>query len=109
MGRKQLIRAYFFYQNYDGLDIKPKFDLYIGPNPWTTIDLQKDENGTRRELLHIPKSNSLKICLVKTGETTPLISSLEIRPMGNGTYITKSGSLTLFSRIYLKDSLTHIK
>ncbi|KAL0843541.1 hypothetical protein Bca101_016786 [Brassica carinata] len=109
MGRKHLIRAYFFYENYDGLDIKPKFDLYIGPNPWTTIDLQKEENGTRRELLHIPTSNSLQVCLVKTGETSPMISTLEIRPMGNDTYITKSGSLNLFSRMYLKDSVTHIR
>ncbi|KFK27491.1 hypothetical protein AALP_AA8G390000 [Arabis alpina] len=108
-GRKHLVRAWFIYGNYDGLGINPKFDLYLGPNPWTTIDLQIRVNGTRAEILHIPTSNSLQICLVKTGTTTPLISSLEIRPMGNGTYITKSGSLNLFARIYLKDSDTYIR
>ncbi|KAH0860073.1 hypothetical protein HID58_088334, partial [Brassica napus] len=41
------------------------------------------------------------ICLVKTGDTTPLISALELRPMGNDSYITKSGSLKLHERYYL--------
>ncbi|VVB16611.1 unnamed protein product [Arabis nemorensis] len=108
-GRKHLIRAFFSYRNYDGLDINPTFDLYLGPNMWTTIDLQIQVNGTRAEILHIPTSNSLQICLVKTGTTTPLISTLEIRPMGNDTYITKSGSLNLFGRIYLRDSDKYIR
>lgn len=103
-GMTHLIRAYFIYGNYDGLDIKPKFDLYLGPNPWTTIDLQTQVNGTRAEILHIPISNSLQVCLVKTGTTSPLITTLEIRPMGNDTYITKSGSLNLFFRVYLRKS-----
>ncbi|CAL9244271.1 unnamed protein product [Arabidopsis halleri] len=103
-GMTHLIRAYFIYGNYDGLDIKPKFDLYLGPNPWTTIDLQTQVNGTRAEILHIPISNSLQVCLVKTGTTSPLITTLEIRPMGNDTYITKSGSLNLFFRVYLSKS-----
>lgn len=103
-GRTHLIVARFVYGNYDGFDLKPKFDLYLGPNLWATVDLQRLVNGTAEEILHIPTSNSLQICLVKTGETTPLISALELRPMGNDSYITKSGSLNLFSRIYLSKS-----
>ena len=108
-GITHLIRAYFIYGNYDGLDIDPKFDLYLGPNPWTTIDLQKEVSGTRAEIFHIPISNSLHVCLVKTGTTTPLITTLEIRPMGNGTYITKSGSLNLYFRLYLSKSDGYIR
>lgn len=107
--RTHLIRARFLYGNYDGKDISPKFDLYLGPNPWDTIDLYRLENGTRREIFHIPTSNSLQICLVKTGETTPLITALEIRPMDNDTYITESGSLSLFSRRYNSQSETYIR
>ncbi|CAN7067395.1 unnamed protein product [Brassica rapa subsp. trilocularis] len=80
-GSKYLVRAFFVYENYDGLNIKPKFDLYLGPNLWSTIDFQEPEEDVRRvEMLHIPTSNSLQICLVKNGTTTPLISTLEIRP-----------------------------
>ncbi|XP_024011594.1 probable LRR receptor-like serine/threonine-protein kinase PAM74 isoform X2 [Eutrema salsugineum] len=98
--RKYLIRAGFIYGNYDGLNSYPEFDLHLGPNPWTTIDLQEFVNGTVREIHHTPTSNSLQICLVKTGTTTPMISALELRPLGNNSYNTKSGSLKLFGRIY---------
>ncbi|CAN8253827.1 unnamed protein product [Cochlearia groenlandica] len=105
-GRKYLIRATFIYGNYDGLDIKPVFDLYLGPNLWTTIDLERSVNGTRRDMLHIMTSNSLKICLVKTGETTPLLSALELRPMRNDFYVTVSGSLEQSFSRYLSNSQT---
>ncbi|KAL1208521.1 putative LRR receptor-like serine/threonine-protein kinase [Cardamine amara subsp. amara] len=108
-GRKHLIMTRFVYGNYDGRDISPKFDLFLGPNPWATIDLYRLENGTRREILHIPTSSSLQICLVKTGETTPMISALEIRPMGNDSYNTKSGSLALFNRVYLSNSSSFLR
>ncbi|CAF2334974.1 unnamed protein product [Brassica napus] len=86
-GRNHLIRAYFIYANYDGFDINPNFDLYLGPNLWDTIDLQEQVNGT----------------------TTPFISTLEIRPMGNDTYITDSGSLKFFFRRYLTESENFIR
>ncbi|CAN6862884.1 unnamed protein product, partial [Brassica oleracea] len=108
-GRNHLIRAYFIYANYDGFDINPMFDLYLGPNLWDTIDLQGQVNGTRAEMLHIPISNSLQSCLVKTGTTTPFISTLEIRPMGNDSYITDSGSLKLFFRRYFSASKNFIR
>ncbi|KAL0647079.1 hypothetical protein Bca4012_045370 [Brassica carinata] len=102
MGRKYLIRASFIYGNYDGSDSTFVFDLYLGPNLWATIDSGTWVDGSIREdILHIPTSNLLQICLVKTGDTTPLISALELRPMGNDSYITKSGSLKLHERYYL--------
>ncbi|VVB16616.1 unnamed protein product [Arabis nemorensis] len=108
-GRNHLIRARFVYGNYDGRDISPKFDMYIGPNPWVTIDLERLVNGTLKEIFHIPTSNSLQICLVKNGTTTPMISALEIRPMGKDSYITKSGSLALFNRVYLSNSSSYLR
>ncbi|CAH8297321.1 unnamed protein product [Eruca vesicaria subsp. sativa] len=108
-GRNHLIRAFFMYANYDGFDTNPNFDLYLGPNLWDTIDLQGQVNGLRAELLHIPMSNSLQICLVKTGTTIPFISTLEIRPMGSGSYITDSGSLKLLFRNYLRESKNFIR
>lgn len=99
-----LIVAMFNYGNYDNLNTHPKFDLYLGPNIWTTVDLQRHVNGTRAEIIHVPRSTSLQICLVKTGTTTPLISALELRPLRNGTYIPQSGSLKKLFRVYLTDS-----
>ncbi|XP_010443735.1 PREDICTED: receptor-like protein kinase At5g59670 [Camelina sativa] len=103
-GRKYLIGASFVYGNYDGRDIKPVFDLYLGPNLWATIDLQRWVNGTREEILHIPTSKSLQICLVRTGTTTPAIAALELRPLRKNSYITQNGSLSLVFRRYFKES-----
>ncbi|CAD5335358.1 unnamed protein product [Arabidopsis thaliana] len=106
--RKYLIAASFLYGNYDGHNIAPVFDLYLGPNLWAKIDLQ-DVNGKQEEILHIPTSNSLQICLVKTGMATPLISSLELRPMRTGTYTTESGSLKKFWRFYINKSGSRLR
>ncbi|CAG7910522.1 unnamed protein product [Brassica rapa] len=109
-GSKYLVRAFFVYENYDGLNIKPKFDLYLGPNLWSTIDFQEPEEDVRRvEMLHIPTSNSLQICLVKNGTTTPLISTLEIRPVKTTIYETVSGSLNLYLRTFFNKSDTYIR
>ncbi|CDY60569.1 BnaA02g06940D [Brassica napus] len=76
----------FIYGNYDGHDIKPVFDLYLGPNLWATIDLER-----------------------ATGETTPLISALELRPMENVSYSTESDSLNLYNMYYLSKSGSQIR
>lgn len=108
-GRNYLIRAMFFYGNFDGLNVSPEFDMYIGPNKWTTIDLQIVPDGTVKEIIHLSRSNSLQICLVKTGATTPMISALELRPLASGTYIARSGSLKLSIRIYLTNSTVLVR
>jgi len=119
-GTHYLIRAVFIYGNYDDLKQRPKFDLYLGPNFWATINLQDRfggvyriwlQDGTIEEIIHMPKSNSLDICLVKTGTTTPIISSLELRPLRNDTYTTTTGSLKLITRSYIStlDSLRNLE
>ncbi|KAG2311933.1 hypothetical protein Bca4012_026448 [Brassica carinata] len=104
IGKKYLVRAMVFYGNFDGLNVSPEFDMYIGPNKWTNIDLQKEPSGSCKEIIHIPRSNSLQICLVKTGATTPMISTLELRPLANDTYLAISSSLKLNFRMYLSNS-----
>ncbi|CAH8357036.1 unnamed protein product [Eruca vesicaria subsp. sativa] len=104
-GRKYLIKALFQYGNYDGLENEPKFDLYLGPNIWTTVDLKSIFGPDKEEIIHIPKSSSLQICLVKTGKTTPIISALELRPLRDDTYTTTNGSLKLLKRSYAVDFL----
>jgi len=109
-GTNYLIRATINYGNYDGLNISPRFDLYIGPNFWVTIDLEKHVGGdTWEEIIHIPKSNSLDVCLIKTGTSTPIISVLELRSLPNNTYITESGSLKSILRSYLSVSTKVIR
>lgn len=101
---KYLIRTVFVYGNYDGLNASPRFDLYLGPNIWRTVDAKLSGPGTAQEIIHITRSNILEICLVKTGTSTPLISALELRPLPYDTYITRTGSLKYVDRIYFSNS-----
>ncbi|KAF3550987.1 hypothetical protein DY000_02009482 [Brassica cretica] len=105
-GTNYLMRVTALYGNYDALNTTPKFDLYVGPNFWVTIELEKIISGQTEEIIYIPRSISLDLCLVKTGPTTPMISSLELRPLANNLYITESGSLKGFKRYYLTSSDT---
>lgn len=100
-GTNYIIRVRAIYGNYDGRNIYPRFDLYIGPNFWVTLDTKDD---FREEIIHIPRSNILDLCLVKTDVSTPFISAIEIRPLPNNSYTTTSGSLKLFSRYYFSNS-----
>ncbi|VVB00519.1 unnamed protein product [Arabis nemorensis] len=97
---KYLIRGTFVYGNYDGLNKIPKFDLHVGPNKWTSVKLEGVANATIYEIIHVLTQDRLQVCLVKTGKTTPFISSLELRPLNNNTYVTQSGSLKSFARVY---------
>lgn len=99
-----LIKASFVYGNYDGLNIVPDFDLYFGPNIWATIS----SNDTFEEIIHVMRSNSFQVCLVKTGASIPMISRLEVRPLKNSSYPTESGSLKLLFRRYFSSSGDYI-
>ena len=105
-GTNYLIRVRMVYGNYDGQNTYPKFDLHIGPNFWLTMDLGEVEEGSGalEDIIHTPRSNFLDVCLVKTDKSIPFISSLELRPLPNNSYITTSGSLRYWREFYLSES-----
>ncbi|VVB00521.1 unnamed protein product [Arabis nemorensis] len=61
------------------------------------------------EIIHVLTQERLQVCLVKTGPTTPFISSLELRPLKNNTYVTQSGSLNLFARVFFSPGSSFIR
>ncbi|KAF3962683.1 hypothetical protein CMV_012834 [Castanea mollissima] len=97
-GTKYIIRANFFYMNYDGQGNLPEFDLHLGPNLWDTIKIENISLGVIKELIHVPSLNHIQVCLVNTGLGTPFISALELRPINSSLYVTNFGSLSLFLR-----------
>jgi hypothetical protein len=98
-GTKYLIRAGFLHGNYDGKGNLPEFDVYLGANIWETVRVDNSSIFIVKELIHVPSRNYLHLCLVNTGLGTPFISSIELRPLINTTYVTESGSLALFWRV----------
>lgn len=73
------------YGNYDSKDTFPVFDLYPGANKWDSVKLDNASSITVMEIMHIPISNYVFVCLVNTGYGTPFISALELRLLRNST------------------------
>lgn len=96
--RNYLIRVSFMYGNYDAKGKTPTFDLYLGVNRWDTVVVTDGSSTITKEIIHLSSSEDIYVCLVNTGNGTPFISVLEVRPLNNNTYISESGSLDLYGR-----------
>lgn len=81
-----LVRAKFVYKNCDGLGRPPTFSVSLGTAIAATINLAKDDPWTE-EFLWTVNKDTLLFCLVATPSGgSPVISSLEIRPLPHGAY-----------------------
>ncbi|KAL6335728.1 hypothetical protein AAG906_039491 [Vitis piasezkii] len=94
-----LIRASFMYGNYDSKNQLPEFKLYLGVNEWDTVKFNNSYDIVRKEIIHVPRTGHIDVCLVNTGSGSPFISALELRQLNNSIYTTQSGSLILFKRL----------
>ncbi|XP_078442257.1 putative LRR receptor-like serine/threonine-protein kinase At1g51810 [Wolffia australiana] len=84
-GRKYLVRAGFYYGNYDGLNIFPSFDMYIGVNFWTSVGTVA-RIPTIYEIITVSRGSKIEVCLVNTKGETPFMSVLELRPLPDFMY-----------------------
>ncbi|KAK7826644.1 putative lrr receptor-like serine/threonine-protein kinase [Quercus suber] len=99
-----LIRAFFFYGNYDNKNQPPKFDVYVGGNFWTTVGSSELYQlyppwETFPDIIHVPLSDTIFVCLINTGSGIPFISALELRPLSKSIYPTNFGALSFGSRL----------
>ncbi|KAI4305448.1 hypothetical protein L6164_028813 [Bauhinia variegata] len=97
-GSKYLIRAEFLYGNYDGLGNPPLFELHLGANLWKEVEIRNASLAMHFDIIHVPALDYVQICLVNTDSGTPYISTIELRPLNNNTYVTDSESLALVTR-----------
>jgi hypothetical protein len=95
-GTKYLIRASFYYGNYDNLNDPPIFDLHFGANLWDTVKFSNNVSFFQiREIIYTPSHDYIQPCLVNTGQGTPFVSAIELRTLNNKTYVTKSAKSVL--------------
>ncbi|KAK1257329.1 putative LRR receptor-like serine/threonine-protein kinase MEE39 [Acorus gramineus] len=99
-GKKYLIRASFMYGNYDGKNEIPQFDLHVGVNRWTTVELSDASSFIYYEIIHVSRTTNVSVCLVDTGGGVPFISGLELRPLDGESYMgaTEDSSLLKYLR-----------
>ncbi|TVU20523.1 hypothetical protein EJB05_36736, partial [Eragrostis curvula] len=85
-GLKYLLRGTFFYGNYDGLNRPPVFDLYVGVNWWTMVNVTNADIPVFLEVIVVVPDDFVQVCLVNTGFGTPFISGLDLRPLKSTMY-----------------------
>ncbi|GMY34440.1 putative leucine-rich repeat receptor-like protein kinase, partial [Fagus crenata] len=80
-----LIRAVFYYANYDNKNQTQKFNVYVGVNYWATVEL--NYWAIYYEVIHAPSSDTIFVCLMNTQSEVPFISGLELRPVDKSIYL----------------------
>ncbi|KAG2716773.1 hypothetical protein I3843_03G144600 [Carya illinoinensis] len=81
-----LVRAQFLYKNYDGSGKPPAFSVSLGTAITSTINLTTNDPWTEEFLWPVNK-DTLSFCLHAIPEGgSPVISSLEVRPLPQGAY-----------------------
>ncbi|KAF8396708.1 hypothetical protein HHK36_018335 [Tetracentron sinense] len=85
-GGKVLVRASFYYGNYDKKSSPPTFDLQFDGNYWATVVTSSDQ-AVYYEAIYDIKGQSLSVCLAQTKpDQLPFISTLEVRSLDSGMY-----------------------
>ncbi|KAG8494985.1 hypothetical protein CXB51_012679 [Gossypium anomalum] len=86
MGSKVLVRAYFFYGNYDGKSSPPKFDLHFDGNHWITVETSADQL-VYYEAIYVTKTDTISVCVAQTFPNMfPFISAIEVRDLDSKMY-----------------------
>ncbi|XP_059432433.1 probable LRR receptor-like serine/threonine-protein kinase At5g48740 isoform X2 [Corylus avellana] len=86
-----LVRAQFQYKNYDGLGKPPAFSVSLGTAITSTINLTANDPWTEEFVWPVSK-DTLSFCLLAIPDGgSPVISSLEVRPLPQGAYASGMG------------------
>ncbi|KAM0826257.1 hypothetical protein ACQ4PT_069007 [Festuca glaucescens] len=98
-GDRYLVRASFYYGNYDGPNKPPVFDLYLGANYWHEVNFGDARSVNWMDIIVVSPTDYLQVCLVNKGSGTPFISALELRSLKTTLYpaVNASQSLALIS------------
>ncbi|KAK1267514.1 putative LRR receptor-like serine/threonine-protein kinase [Acorus gramineus] len=83
------------YGNYDGMNVNPEFDLYLGKNHWTIVNVLNASRTSTYEIIHVSRTSNVSVCLVNTGHGVPFISGLELRPLGGNIYTAATEDMSL--------------
>ncbi|PKA58476.1 Uncharacterized protein AXF42_Ash008763 [Apostasia shenzhenica] len=101
-GGQILVRASFFYGNYDGRHSPPTFGLEFDGNRWAAVRTAEDE-VVQHEAIYVARGGRTSVCVVRTkaGEL-PFVSAIEVRALGEkmyGRYDRNTSALVLAGRV----------
>ncbi|XP_057954629.1 probable LRR receptor-like serine/threonine-protein kinase At1g05700 [Malania oleifera] len=82
-----LVRASFFYGNYDTKYAPPIFDLHFDGNRWTAVVTQLDEVVYEEAIYFVKRDAAISVCVAQTRPDQPaFISALEVRSLAPEMY-----------------------
>ncbi|XP_021279175.1 probable LRR receptor-like serine/threonine-protein kinase At1g05700 [Herrania umbratica] len=85
-GSQVLVRASFFYGNYDKKSSPPSFDLLFDGNHWATVETSSDE-VVSYEVIYVTKRDTVSVCVAQTSPNMfPFISAIEVRSLDEKMY-----------------------
>ncbi|XP_043711514.1 probable LRR receptor-like serine/threonine-protein kinase At1g05700 [Telopea speciosissima] len=86
-GTKALVRASFYYGNYDKKSSPPTFAILLDGNRWATVKTSIGIDLHYVEAVFVERSDSISVCLAQTHPNQlPFISSLEVRTLESTLY-----------------------
>ncbi|KAG9145453.1 hypothetical protein Leryth_021449 [Lithospermum erythrorhizon] len=100
-GERILIRASFYYGNYDGKSSPPVFDLQFSGNEWLTVQTSMD-TVISHEVIYVVQGYTPSVCVAQTKPGNfPFISAIEVRSLDAEMYsgIRQDRALFLRDRI----------
>ncbi|KAL3620637.1 hypothetical protein CASFOL_035549 [Castilleja foliolosa] len=93
-----LVRASFYYGNYDNKSTPPTFDLHFEGNYWATVKTSSTEY-VFHEVIYVMKKDSISVCVAQTSPGQfPFISALEVRGLESYMYMNVNITFPLFLR-----------
>lgn len=95
-GEQVLVRASFFYGNYDQKSAPPTFDLQFDGNHWGTVETSS-EDIVFYEAVYVAKGSETSVCVAQTAPNQfPFISALQVRSLGSNMYSHVDAQFALF-------------
>ncbi|KAJ9178219.1 hypothetical protein P3X46_010119 [Hevea brasiliensis] len=87
---KVLVRATFYYGNYDNISQPPTFELQLDGNFWAAVETEIDKE-VRHEAIYYVKGDAISVCVaqMKTGQF-PFMSALEVRSLATEMYAARA-------------------
>lgn len=80
-GERVLVRASFYYGNYDKKSSPPTFDLQFDGNYWVTVETSSTDY-VYYEVTYVVKGDYVSVCVAQTKPGQfPFISALEVRSL----------------------------
>ncbi|XP_047969289.1 probable LRR receptor-like serine/threonine-protein kinase At1g05700 [Salvia hispanica] len=91
-----LVRASFYYGNYDGKSLPPTFAIHFDGNFWDTVQTSSSQ-FYYYEVTYVLKRDFISVCLAQTEpDQFPFISTLEVRSLESYMYNHVDDSYPLF-------------